>query len=252
MNSLPLLARLCFHEERLQEPTQFFLECVPCGVDAVETLAPRDDDAATGKNEHDDGRILCAVDEAREHAALEGALDVVLAVEEFEVDAVVLQVHVYVTDDVLDLYDAALEVVTRDRLLEHGDDFVRGEDAEEEVTAACEDHFPGREEEDGTVGVEEADGDGGEFFLLEGAVGEDAVDELEVEGEAAAEDLGRADDVMHHDDGRVRHTICVLAVRVVEVDVARDAVIRHRDVMGGPSPATHGGEYTVRHVLKLL
>jgi hypothetical protein len=44
----------------------------------------------------------------------------------------------------------------------------------------------------------------------------------------------------------------VLAVRVVEVDVARDAVIRHRDVMGGPSPATHGGEYTVRHVLKLL
>ena len=39
------------------------------------------------------------------------------------------------------------------------------------------------------------------FFFFKGAVGEDAVDELEVEGEAAAEHLGGADDVVHHDGG---------------------------------------------------
>ena len=252
MHRFPLLARLCFDEEGLQEPMQFLFECVPGGVDAMQALAPRDDDPPTGKDEHDDGRILCAVDEAREHAALEGALDVVLAVEELEVDAVVLEVHVDVPDDVLDLDDAALKVVARDRLLEHGNDLVRGEDTEKKVAAAGEHHFPGSEEEDGAVGIKEADGDGGELFLLEGAVGEDAVDELEVEGEAAAEDLGRADDVVHHDDGRVGHTVCVLAVGVVEVDVAGDAVIRHRDVMGSATSAAHGGGYDGTQKLKFF
>ena len=76
-----------------------------------------------------------------------------------------------------------------------------GEDAEEEVAAAGEHHLAGGEEEHGAVRVEEADGDGRELLLFEGAVGQDAVDELEVEGEAAAEDLGGADDVVHHHGG---------------------------------------------------
>ncbi len=58
MDGLPLLARFCLDEYRLQELLQFFLEGVPRRVDAVETLASCDDDAATGKNEHDDRGIL--------------------------------------------------------------------------------------------------------------------------------------------------------------------------------------------------
>jgi len=120
-------------------------------------------------------------------------------VEELEVDVVVFEVHVDVADDVLDLYDGALEVDARDGPAQDGDDLVRGEDAEQEVAAAGEHHLAGGEEEDGAVRVEEADGDGGELLFFEGAVGEDAVDELQVEGEAAAEDLGGADDVVDHD-----------------------------------------------------
>ena len=96
--------------------------------------------------------------------------------------------------------------------------------------------------------VEEADGDGGEFLLFKRAVGEDAVDELEVEGEAAAEDLGGADDVVHHHGGQ-RHgwvrgeAVCGLRgggeVCVVQVDVAGDAVVRHGRVMCGPAAAAH-------------
>ncbi len=58
MDGLPLLARFCLDEYRLQILLQFFLEGVPRCVDAVETLASCDDDAATGKNEHDDRGIL--------------------------------------------------------------------------------------------------------------------------------------------------------------------------------------------------
>ena len=156
----------------------------------------------------------------------------------------VVEVHVDVANNVLDLYDAALEVDTGDGLAEHGNDLVRGEDAEEEVSTTRQDHFPRREEEDGAVGVEEADGDGGEFLLFEGAVGEDAVDELEVEGEAAAEDLGGADHVVHHDEGLVRHAVCVVTMRVVQVDVPGDAVICHGRILCGPTAAAHvEGEY---------
>ena len=75
MHNFPLLARLCFDEEGLQEPVQFFFECVPGGVDAMQALPPRDDDPPAGEDQHDDGGVLCAVDEAGEHAALEGALE---------------------------------------------------------------------------------------------------------------------------------------------------------------------------------
>lgn len=229
------------------------LERVPRRVDAVETLAAGDDDAAAGKDEHDDGGVLGAVDEAREHAALEGALNVVLAVEELEVDAVVVEVHVDVADDVLDLYDGALEVDAGDGLAEHGDDLVRGEDAEEEIPTPCQYHLARREEEDGAVRVEEADGDGGELLFLERAVGEDAVDELEVEGEAAAEDLGCADDVVDHHDGLVRDAVCVVAICVVQVDVAGDAVIRHGRVLRGATPPPHvAGEAGGGQVLKFF
>jgi hypothetical protein len=44
----------------------------------------------------------------------------------------------------------------------------------------------------------------------------------------------------------------VLAVGVVEVDVARDAVIRHRDVMGSATPAAHGGGYDGTQKLKFF
>ena len=94
--------------------------------------------------------------------------------------------------------------------------------------------------------VEEADGDGRELFLLEGAVGEDAVDELEVEGEAAAEHLGGADDVVDH-DGRVLGGVCwAVRGRVVRVDVAGDAVVRHRRVMRGAATAAHGARRLCR------
>ncbi len=42
----------------------------------------------------------------------------------------VVEVHVDVANNVLDLYDAALEVDAGDGLAEHGNDLVRGEDAE--------------------------------------------------------------------------------------------------------------------------
>ena len=220
------------------------LQCIPGHVDAAETLSACDDNAPAGKDEHDDGGVLRAVDEAWEHAALEGALDVVLFVEEAEVEVLILEVHVDVADDVLHLYAAALEVDERDGIAEEGNDLVRGEDAEQEVAAAREDHFPGREEEDCAVRVKEADGDGRELFFLEVAVGEDAVDELEVEGEAAAEDLGGADHVVHHDEGLVRHAVCVVTMRVVQVDVPGDAVICHGRILCGPTAAAHvEGEY---------
>ena len=166
MHTLSLFVGLCFVERGPQEALELGFEVVPGGVDALETLAAGDDDAAAAEDEHDDGGVLGAVDEAREHAALERALDVVLLVEELEVDAVGLEVHVDVPDDVLDLDDAALKVVARDRLLEHGDDLVGGEDAEKEVAAAGEHHLPRGEEEDGAVRVEEADGDGGELLFF--------------------------------------------------------------------------------------
>ena len=242
MHTLSLFVGLCLVERGPQEALELGFEVVPGGVDALETLAAGDDDAAAAEDEHDDGGVLGAVDEAREHAALERALDVVLLVEELEVDAVVLEVHVDVPDDVLDLNDAALEVDARDGPAEDGDDLVRGEDAEQEVAAAGEDHFPGGEEEHGAVRVEEADGDGGEFFLFKCAVGEDAVDELEVEREAAAEHLGGADDVVYHDRGARGRGARVLWGRVVEVDVPGDAVGRHRRVMDDAAAAAHGGD----------
>ena len=116
---------------------------------------------------------------------------------------------------------------------------MRGEDAEEEVAAAGEHHLAGGEEEDGAVRVEEADGDGGELLFFKGAVGEDAVDELEVEGEAAAEDLGGADDVVHHDGGARGRGPRGVCGRVVQVDVAGDAVGRHRRVMDDAAAAAH-------------
>ena len=151
----------------------------------------------------------------------------------------VLEVHVDVADDVLDLYDGALEVDAGDGAAQDGDDLVRGEDAEEEIAAACQHHLAGREEQDGAVRVEEADGDGGELLFFKRAVGEDAVDELEVEGEAAAEDLGGADDVVHHDGGVLGDGVRAVRGRVEEVDVAGDAVGRHRRVMGHAAAAAH-------------
>ena len=130
MQSFPLLVRLCLTKRRLEEGLQLGLEVVPSRVDALETLSSGDDDAAAAEDQHDDGGVLCTVDEAGEHAALERALYVVVVVEELEVDAVVLEVHVDVADDVLDLDDAALEVDSRDDPAEDGDDLVRGEDAE--------------------------------------------------------------------------------------------------------------------------
>lgn len=167
-----------------------------------------------------------------------------MLIEELEVDAVVLEVHVDVADDVLDLDDGALEVDAGDGPAEDGDDLVRGEDAEKKVATAGEDHLAGREEEDGAVRVEEADGDGGELLFFKCAVGEDAVDELEVEGEAAAEDLGGADDVVHHDGGVLGDGVGAVRGRVEEVDVAGDAVGRHRRVMDHAAAAAHvcGGE----------
>jgi hypothetical protein len=257
MHGFPLLVRLRLPKDRPQEALELGLEGAPGGVDVLQALAAGDDDAAASEDEHDDGGGLRAVDEAREHAALERALDVVLLVEELEVYAVVLEVHVDVADDVLDLYDGALEVDARDGPAQDGDDLVRGEDAEEEVAAAGEDHFPGGEEEHGAVRVEEADGDGRELLFLKGAVGEDAVDELEVEGEAAAHDLGGADDVVHHDGGVFRSSVgcsvgcSVRAVRgrVVQVDVAGDAVGRHRRVVRHAAAAAHAGEGAGTHVL---
>jgi len=234
-------------ENRDDEAQQLLLEGVPGDVDTPQTLSARDDDATTGKDEHDDGGVLRAVDEAREHAALERALDVVLLVEAGEVDVLALEVHVDVADDVLHLYAAALEVDEGDGVAEEGDDLVRGEDAEEKVAAAGEHHLPGREEEDGAVRFEEADGDGRELFLLEAAVGEDAVDELEVEGEAAAEHLGGADDVVHHDGGLLRHVARLLGeAGVVEVDVARDALVLHGRAAGRAAAAAHAGARTSR------
>ena len=246
MHTLSLFVGLCFVERGPQEALELGFEVVPGGVDALETLAAGDDDAAAAEDEHDDGGVLGAVDEAREHAALERALDVVLLVEELEVDAVGLEVHVDVPDDVLDLNDAALEVDARDGPAEDGDDLVRGEDAEKKVAAACQDHLARGEEEDGTVGVEEADGDGRELLLFKGAVGEDAVDELEVEGEAAAEDLGGADDVVHHDGGLLWEVARARGVRVVQVDVPGDAVALHGRDVRGPAAAAHGGRGCMR------
>ena len=90
--------------------------------------------------------------------------------------------------------------------------------------------------------VEEADGDGRDLLFFKGAVGQDAVDELEVEGEVAAEDLGGADDVVHHDGGVGGELEgAVGRVRVVEVDVAGDAVVRHGRRMRGAAAAAHVG-----------
>lgn len=239
MHGFPLLVRLRLPKDRPQEALELGLEGAPGRVDVFQTLAAGDDDAPASENEHDDAGRLRAVDEAREHAALERALYVVLLVEELEVYAVVLEVHVDVADDVLDLYDAALEVDARDRPAKDGNDLVRCEDAEEEVAAAGEDHLAGREKEHGAVRVEEADGDGRELFLLEGAVGQDAVDELQVEGQAAAHDLGGADDVVHHDGGVLGHRVGVVRGRVVQVDVAGDAVGGHRRVMRHAAAAAH-------------
>ena len=93
-------------EGGLEERRELLLHDLPGGVYGAHAPAAGDDEAPAGKDEHDDGRVLCAVDEAREHAALEGALDVVVAVEELEVDVLVVEVHVDVADDVLHLYDA--------------------------------------------------------------------------------------------------------------------------------------------------
>ena len=235
----PLLACDCLCEAGLEEALQLVLEDLPRGVDAAEAAAAGDDEAPAGEDEHDDGGVLCAVDEAGEHAALEGALDVVLLVEEVEVDVLVVEVHVDVADDVLHLDDGALKVDAGDGLAQDGDDLVRGEDAEQKIAAAGEHHFPRGEEEDGAVRVEEADGDGGEFLLFKGAVGEDAVDELEVEGEAAAEDLGRADHVVHHHGGLLGEVARARGVRVVQVDVPGDAIVLHRRGVRGPAAAAH-------------
>ena len=128
---------------------------------------------------------------------------------------------------------------------------MRGEDAEKKVPTPCQYHFARGEEEDGAVRVEEADGDGGELLFFKRAVREDAVDELEVEREAAAEHLGGADDVVHHDRGARGRGARVLWGRVVEVDVPGDAVGRHRRVMDDAAAAAHveddAGERT--HVL---
>ena len=142
----PFLAGDCLRAHGLEEHLELLLERVPRGVDVLEAPAAGDDDAPAGKDEHDDGGVLRAVDEAREHAALEGALDVVLLVEELEVDVLVVEVHVDVADYVLHLDDGALEVDAGDRAAEDGDDLVRGEDAEQEVAAAREHHLAGGEE----------------------------------------------------------------------------------------------------------
>ena len=242
-----LLRADCYGQGGLEERGQLFFHDLPGSVDGAHALAAGDDEAAAGEDEHDDGGVLRAVDEAREHAALEGALDVVVAVEELEVDVLVVEAHVNVADDVLHLYDGALEVDAGDGLAQDGDDLVRGEDAEKKVATACQDHFPRGEEEHGAVRVEEADGDGRELLFLEGAVGQDAVDELEVEGEAAAEDLGRADDVVHHYGGVGGDVFGSWGVGgaaggelcVVQVDVAGDAVVGHGRVMSGPAAAAH-------------
>lgn len=91
------------------------------------------------------------------------------------------------------------------------------------------------------MGIKQADGDGRELLFFKGAVGQDAVDELEVEGEAAAHDLGGADDVVHHDGGVLGHRVGVVRGRVVQVDVAGDAVGRHRRVMRHAAAAAHAG-----------
>lgn len=120
MHAFPLFVGLCLVERGPEEALELGFEVVPGGVDALEALAAGDDDAAAAEDEHDDGGVLGAVDEAREHAALERALDVVLLVEELEVDAVVLEVHVDVPDDVLDLYDAERET-SEDKVREKGE-----------------------------------------------------------------------------------------------------------------------------------
>ena len=101
-----LLRADCDGEGGLEERCELVLHDLPGGVDGPHAPAAGDDEAPAGKDEHDYGGVLSAVDEAGEHAALEGALDVVMAVEELEVDVLVVEVHVDVTDDVLDLYDA--------------------------------------------------------------------------------------------------------------------------------------------------
>ena len=56
------------------------------------------------------------------------------------------QVHVYVTDYVLHLYAASLEVDAWDRLAQNGCDLVRCEDTEQEVATAREDHLTRRKQ----------------------------------------------------------------------------------------------------------
>ncbi len=91
--------------------------------------------------------------------------------------------------------------------------------------------------------VEEADGDDRELLFFKGVVGEDAVDELEVEGEAAAEDLAGADHVVHHDGGLLGEVARARGVHVVQVDVPGDAVALHGRDVRGPAAATHGGAW---------
>lgn len=215
---------------------EFCSEDVPRTVDAGRGLGSCDDDAAGGEDEHDDGGVDGAVDEAGEHGALEGALDVVLAVEAVEVERLVVEVHVDVADDVLHLDVGDLEEEAREAAAEDVDDAVAGEDAGEEVAASGEDHFAGGEEQDGGVGVGHAYGDGSELFFFECAVGHDAVYEVEVEGSGAAEDHGRADDVVHHGGAGARD---VAIERVVHVDRACGGAEGVCQFLGDAAPATH-------------
>ncbi len=82
---------------------EFCSEDVPRTVDAGRGLGSDDDDTAGGEDEHDDRGVDGAVDEAGEHGALEGTLDVVFAVEAVEVERLVVEVHVDVADDVLQI-----------------------------------------------------------------------------------------------------------------------------------------------------
>jgi hypothetical protein len=107
LHGATLLACDGLGEAGLEEALELVLEDLPRRVDAAEAPAAGDDEAPAGEDEHDDGGVLGAVDEAGEHAALERALDVVLLVEEVEVDVLAVEVHVDVADDVLHLDDAA-------------------------------------------------------------------------------------------------------------------------------------------------
>jgi len=126
----------------LEQPAAHAL---PGLTERAEVLGAGEHDAAALENEHDNHAVDGAVDEAREHGALEGAVDVVVGVEAAEVDCLAREVKVDVADDVLHLDGLDFEVHRVYVLAEEVQYVVRCVDAAEEVAAAREDHLAARE-----------------------------------------------------------------------------------------------------------